>query len=343
MKAPLPPEVSDRGDAWRIRPRGFTLIELLVAVTIFSLILLVIFGLTQQASNAWRSTSSKIEAFQDARAAFDTINEKLSQATLNTYYDYLDASGNSRNAALAAGNTANFIPASYGRYSDLHFISGKSLVLSQAGHALFFQTPAGYSASQSYGQMDTLLNACGFYVGFEKDPSRPAFLDDLANSPPDRYRYRLFQMLQPSEKLSVYASGTGNTWVQNALSDPANRTQLAQNVIALVILPKASAEDATTPIADQFEYDSRDKSKPASFNQLPPLVEVVMVAIDENSARRLDSGSSAPDFGVSALFKQASSLDSDLKTLEGQLSDKRINYRIFRTTVPLRGAKWSSQ
>lgn len=322
--------------------RGFTLIELLAAVAIFAIILLVIFGLTQQAGNAWRSTTSKIEAFQEARLAFDTIAEKLSQATLNPYYDYLNSAGNSRTAALAAGNASTFVPANYGRTSDLHFLTGKSLLPAQIGHSMFFQTPSGFSSSTSYQQMDTLLNAVGFYVQFDKDSGRPAFLDSVPGTSSAKYRYRLYEFLQPSEQLSVYASGTGNGWFSTAALNAANRSQLAANVIALLILPKPATQDASAPMASDFEYDTRDSSKADNYNQLPPLVEVVLVAIDENSARRLESGATAPDLGVSALFQQADQLDADLHKLEELLASKRINYRIFRTTVPLRGAKWSN-
>lgn len=343
MNLSCPPAVADRF-AFR-RPKehaqGFTLVELLVSMAVFAMIMVVIFGLTQQAGNAWRSTSSKIEAFQGARAAFETITDTLSQATLNTYYDYADASGRSRNSLIASsGTAANFVPATYTRFSDLHFISGKALLPTQVTHSIFFQTPAGYSASSSFQQMDTLLNACGFYVAFDKDPSRPAFL-----TTPERYRFRLFEFIQPSEQFSVFSSASGNSWftVPAASSSPP-RAQMADNIIALIVLPKASDADSAGTLAPLYEYDSRDTTKPVSSNQLPPLVEVVLVAIDEPSAKRLElkNGSTPPDFGLASLFQQPASLDDDLKALEKTLIGKHLNYRIFRTTVPLRSSKWSS-
>jgi len=322
---------------------GFTLIELLAATAIFAIIMVVIFGLTQQAGNAWRSSSSKIEAFQDARAAFDLITEKLSQATLNTYYDYADASGNTRTDVLAStGSTQSFVPSSYRRFSDLHFISGKSLIPSQVTHAIFFQTPAGYSASSVYQQMDTLLNACGFYVTFDKDSSRPGFFSSIPSSPAERYRYRLFEFIQPSEELSVFASGTGNAWFATpAASAYPPRAQIAENIIAMIVLPKSSDADGGS-LAPGYEYDSRDKGSASTLNQLPPLVEVILVAIDEASAKRFATGATPPDLGVSGLFTDPARLEADLGVLEAGLVAKHVNYRIFRTTVPLRGSKWSS-
>ena len=62
---------------------GFTIVELLATMAILAVIVTVIFGITQQTANAWKSTSSKIDSFQASRAAFESITQSLSQATLN--------------------------------------------------------------------------------------------------------------------------------------------------------------------------------------------------------------------------------------------------------------------
>lgn len=322
--------------------RGFTIIELLAAVAIMTVILTVIFGITQQTGNAWRSTNSKIDAFQGARAAFEAMTQTLGQATLNAYYDYYDSLG----ARRSPTNAATFAPAAYGRYSDLHFLAGKSLLPGQITHSIFFQSPVGYSDSPSYETMETLLNACGYFLTYSKDPSRPTFLDSLPNPPPERNRFRLMQFLQPSQELAVYASATGDLWLTDAMAaSPPPTRQIAENIIALIILPRRADQDTGTPLAPLYEYDSRaGASNPQAVtqHQLPPLVDVVMVAIDEASAKRLDNGSTPPDFGLGSLFSTASELESDLTTLESTLNTQHIVYRIFRTTVPMSNAKWSS-
>jgi len=334
----------------KLKAAAFTLIELLAAVALFSIIMVVIFGLTQQAGNAWRSTSSKIEAFQGARAAFEMITDALSQATLNTYYDYQDASGNRRSTQ----NAASFVPDTYTRYSDLHFLSGQNLVPSQVSNAVFFQTPGGYSASSSFKGLDTLLNVCGFYVRYDKDSAKPAFFSSIPNAPADRYRYRLYEFLQPSEQFKVFdtyssdkAEGSSMAWFKDPLSSGAVApSQIAENIVALVVLPKISDQDkvnAGGAFFSAYEYDSRDTTNTSTLNQLPPLVDVVMVAIDENSARRIEDGSAPPNFGVGGLFKDPSKLDGDLKSLESTLVERNIRYQVFRTTVALRNSKWSSQ
>jgi len=351
-------EKSMEEEVWRLADRkspgsirAFTLIEMLAATAVLIVILGVTFSITQQISRAWTNSSSKIETFQQTRAAFDVINRQIGQATLQTYYDYYDSGGNRRTAA----NSSTFQPAYYGRYSDLHFVSGRALVTNQISHALFFQSPVGYSDNSMYKGMDTLLNACGFYITYDKDHSRPAFLNDgtLPNPPADHYRFRLMQFLQPDQSLQVYASSTGTSWFTGPMTSGAPPVRiLAENVVALVFLPKlAKGEDETaTALTDDFEYNTRYAKatfpQQLSDSQLPPVVEVIMVAIDEPSALRICTGPTAPDFGlpggVNSLFKDVSLLDADLKKLADAFNAKRISYRIFRSQVALRGAKWSS-
>jgi uncharacterized protein (TIGR02599 family) len=124
--------------------RAFSLVEMLVAVAIFVMILLIVTQLISTTEQAWQRSSGTIQAFQSARIAFDTVYRTLSEATLNTYYDYYNASYVSF-TSYAANNTSssfNFVPKYYGRNSELHFISGKALVTAprtQVTQSIFFQ------------------------------------------------------------------------------------------------------------------------------------------------------------------------------------------------------------
>ncbi len=121
--------------------------DLLVSTVILAIILVVIFSITQQTGRVWKSSQAKIESFQSARAAFESLTRKLSQATLNGYYDYFDANGRTPKDPSYDGK-----PARYGRQSDLHFISGPGLLThpAQVSHAVFFQAPLGYSNATNW-------------------------------------------------------------------------------------------------------------------------------------------------------------------------------------------------
>ena len=315
---------------------------MMVAMVLFTMILLVIFTITQTTGKAWKDSRSKVDAFQGARQAFENITRSLSQATLNTYYDYFDSTGRApRDPAYAGADH-------YGRQSELHFISGKALVPGQVTHSVFFQTPAGYANDAQYQNMGTLLNACGYYVVRGPDTLRPPFLDSLPNAPANNTRFRLMQFLQPSEQLTVYNAPSDASWFKSPLagnSPPVE--QLTANVIALVALPRLSTSDAAQSgdlLSPDYEYDSRNAgssgaTQSLTHNQLPALIEIIMVAIDEESARRLEEQNLQLP---SALFTQAEMIEGDLARLEDFLNQNRLVYRAFRTMVPLRNSKWSS-
>jgi uncharacterized protein (TIGR02599 family) len=130
---------------------------------------------------------------------------------------------------------------------------------------------------------------------------------------------------------------------------------LAENVIALILLPQLSPEqDSTgTALAPSYSYDSTAINAPPtvnSQNQLPPVVQVTMVAIDEISAKRMSSTDVANlNAELATLFYNASNYLTDLRqnttnpnNLESYLIAHKMNYRIFTSAVAIRGAKWST-
>jgi uncharacterized protein (TIGR02599 family) len=165
---------------------------------------------------------------------------------------------------------------------------------------------------------------------------------------------------------------------------------LADNIVALIVLPKLPTADRKTKsriddLTTDYKYDSRpqavyegkfnDGSKTvdsvlntqqakAQYAQLPPILQVTIVAIDEDSGARLEASLDNPEEGLeehwaNGLFEKVS-MESDFlndlgnpanpsdKSLLGRLSGfdrslklPRMNYRIFTTDVVLRGSKWN--
>lgn len=337
---------------------------MLVAFAVLVLIMAMLIVLTGSTGRLWRNTTARIEAFQNARAAYQTLTLRLSQATLNTYLDYYDAGGN----VLTSANSASFVPVAYGRNSDLHFICGPAAQLlpdqdaaTHPGDAVFFQAPLGYVSGAD--ALPDALNACGYYVDFNTDQtSLPAFLNGLV---PPRWRYRLVEFLQPAESLAIYTMPAAGgfpadaQWFRSFLPpnlafDQAPLHVLAENVIVLVVLPQLSSLDHGAELAPAYGYDSRagarpatvDAVQPAAQHQLPPLLRVVMVCLDETSALRLGppGASTPPPLVAEALngrFQVAGELDNDLAALTAQLDGGKVTYHVFDTLIAIRGAKWS--
>jgi uncharacterized protein (TIGR02599 family) len=413
------------------RPHAFTLVELMVSTAILGLLLIVLVQMTNQTTKTWRYTTGKIEQFREARTAFETMTRRIGQATLNTYWDY----------QYAPGDTAKANPLAYGRQSDLFFVSGgmqhatgttstgavpslmPGTVPIRPTHGIFFQAPLGYVVSSStissangnlstndYQELhglDNLLNTWGYYVEVNDDAQtgqRPPIFTN-PNSPPLRVRSRLMELMQPSNQLTVYndtlpyilspsanaALGVKFDWFTQAIqAGPSTATSvggfhvLAENVIALIILPKLSKQDLQDPqnqtvlgsvpdaaLAPNYYYNSAGTGQATitpllnSKNQLPPVVQVTMVAVDESSISRLMSGADVSTSETQAQqlmatlgitggtrFVDATKYESDLlmnptvgaadkKCLEQVLIDNKIIYRIFTTNVSIRAAKWS--
>jgi len=319
-------------------------VELLVACAVLMTILVVIFNIVSQTSNLWRSTSSKITAFQSARAAFEAVTRNLSQATLNHYIDYYDA--NWRHTTAVGGQAAN-----YGRFSELEFVSGPASALlpslpGKVTHAVFFQAPLGRTdASDLRIESPGMLNAVGYFVEFGRASAYsqiPRFLQGRTAS--DRAGFRLVEWVQPSEKLTLYdtayAAGQQWVWFQQALADGRYCRVLAENIIALIILPRG---EGNLPLDTKYFYDSTTSTYVADRSYLlPPLLQVTMVAIDEDSAQRLRDvyGASQPPLVPAGAFQTIADYDRDLAELEtvlaGDRGGPRLNYRVFSTTISTR-------
>jgi uncharacterized protein (TIGR02599 family) len=332
----------------RRRLAGFSLVELMVSCAILAVMMGLISLAIRQMAGGIKTSTAKVDAFQSARTGFEAVSRTLGVATLNTYWDYFNSSRQPRSAA----NASTFQPATYGRQSDLHFLITNNFftttnTLTPVGHSVFFQSPLGYFTNTSGTNPPGSLNPCGFFVAYGNDPTKP----NLAGIN-DRKRFRLYQWLPSSDSLAVALSSgriTNSAWVT-----PIDGVRpLAENIIAFVIrVPSTNATGYSTN-ATNYNWDSlaawASGNQPAQMHQLPPLVNVTMVAVEEAAVNRLAGNADTPADASSAmgianfstLFTDEALYDADLLRLETALSGKNIPYRTFTTTVPLRGSRWS--
>lgn len=356
---------------------AFTLVELMVSMAIMAIILMLMARIIDSTGKTWASTTGKIEQFREARQGFETIVRRLSQATLNTYFDF------------DWGNPIDYTqpPKRFVRQSELRFISGPAagLIGNEGGnhptHAVFFHAPLGFTSADADAPLKNLINTWGYWVEYISDSHwRPPFVENLKNPPP-KGRYRLMEMMEPSESMSVYthimqSTGSnaytyaGKEWfTDSALKSVEQRPArpLADNIVALVLMPKLSAEDdpTGTKLAPYYNYDSSSTGPNGSDanydtkNQLPPVVQVTVVAVDEKSFARMypkaDETAPPDTFDMETLFNDGNNnasagdlhdpsqpgLAQDLQTLQTTLTRKRLTFRVFTTNVAIRAAKWS--
>jgi len=343
---------------------AFTLVEVLVAASLIVVLMGVLLGMTDQTQRLVRSTSAKVEQFQEARVGFESMTRRLAQATLNTYWEYDNP----------------IKPTRYQRSAELRFVSGVTATVTSGiagggfrpGHCVFFHAPNGLVENQEKnGMLDSAINVWGYFLEVGTD-TVPAFLEATI---PGRKRFRLMEAMQPTEQLKTFefqsiTAADAKKWFAPLVSGNNRPVRvLAENIVSLIILPRLSRADEVlyksenggrNPVlANRYSYDTTTTTVTDPIlnprNQLPPVVQVVMIAIDEPSAKNLqDRYGSDRYIGIdteAGLFRDPASLeddsttstanDGDLYKLEQRLINKRVSYRIFSTNVSIRGAKWS--
>lgn len=315
---------------------GFTLLEIFVTLVVLMLVFAALGEFMDSVDRSWRTAAS--DPFAEASSAFTIVTQHLEVATLDSYRDYEDVNG-----AFRTSPTATFTPYQLARRSDLDFVCGPGSTLlgttgrTTAGDGVFFAGPAGQTEVYAQAGLDHLFNALGYFVEFGSDTNGPSF---LGTAP--RQRWRLKQIAQPSESLQIFSSSTSAPWITQLAGPTATPVILAENVIALVVLPERTPGDAS--LAPAYAYDSRDTTNALTFAQLPARVRVMLVAIDEASAQRLAAanGSTAPALLQAGAFQNAANLDADIAALDTSLTAAKIEHRIFQRDLAITTAAWSN-
>lgn len=337
-----PGQVNDRKSA-------FTLVEVMVSMAVLAVMMMLIAQIIGTTQRSWRSAASRLSQFREARIAFDTITRNLRQATLNPYRDFHYANGKGINKNVPPANQPTEPPDGFVKISELAYISGKASTLVNnagfvSGHAVFFQAPLGVTGTTAYENLEHLLCTRGYFVQFGPDtPYLPSGLRDrlIPSS-----RFRLMEYQPPAENNSIYEGN--NSWytVNESYLRP-----VSDKIVALVISPRYAAGSESvivngasvkpTAIAPKYEYDSR-QAPSGIQHELPPVVRVCMVALDENSItamlQKLGGGSGGglnviQSAGVS--FDNADTYESDMDRVKTFLAGLDLNYRIFETYVSL--------
>lgn len=327
-------------------------------MAILALILVLLTSATGHIRNIYSRSVGQAKAFEAVRTGFDQVTRRLSAATLNAYLDYDNPTK----------------PVSYIRISELHFASGpvKTLLngvtlpggtLPQWGDAAFFATPSGFSTDPSTSHLKTLLDATGYFVEYGDGRSeRPAA---LGNRIPTRSRYRLVEVLEPTGELAIYKYDPRGTnpaknapawqWFKDAVpaAGGQNIRLVAENIVGFYLFPQTAdgtfVRDGATGIYDTRPAGALDANQPPSAHQLPQVMRVTMVAINEDSALRLAGTADGPESVMeqifTGLFSEATTnleVDEDVKKLEKRMAASRIDFRVLNSYVNLGEAKWKN-
>jgi uncharacterized protein (TIGR02599 family) len=349
---------------------AFTLVEVMASLAILSILMVLLSTALSSIQGSAFRMRDKSERHREARVAFDNLERRISLATLNTYWGYDNPE---KPTEYAPQSELHFV------CDTMEKLVGPSQRV-HSGHGVFFQAPFGYGGEEAgdlgggkkYNELDGAMNCWGYYVEFNSDseptrPLRPDFLS--AARVEERSRFRLMEFRLPSEKLPLFkkdfASGKSisastvqkqiYSWFADETIRVKHSVPVADNIVALFLVPRAPGlsgkrDDPGTAIAPAFLFDSRRFQWEAAMtdlgrqtrHQVPPVIDLVLIAVTETSWLNFAKDRQANQ--IASLLKieitSPQSLAPDLQAAEKRLSELKLDYRIFTTTVSLRTGKW---
>lgn len=368
----------------RSRP-GFTLVEMLVSMAVLALLMVIIMEMINRTQQTVTRQQARAEEFKEARAAMEAISRSLSGAVINSYWAYGDFSVGGKvnytrqsdghfvagtGTVLRGGEQNSPGHAMFFQTADGQTKLGTSTtglgdpynLITCMGYYVDYQTEEELELRPTFLAKDKVLN-----------PDRSRFrLMELRLPPEKNILY----------STSLDINGAGSTrdnafkWFRGPFTDETNTlknsTVLADNILALILVPryvavttsgstgesgggsnKENTLSNTKPAADYY-YDSREaqwggaateKSRNTS-HQLPPVVQVTLVAAEERSYAELEirMGDKALAAAVNAAFANKFTTQSqyaaDLEAVEEALNVLKLKHRVFTTNVAIRGSKW---
>lgn len=323
--------------------RAFTLIEVLVSMVILAMILLVITSVIGQAQRTWKGATSRLSQFREARQAFDTVSRNLRQAMINSYGDY-----------LIRPTPFDPPPPPYiVRDADLgirfdkatNIVTGGSTASELPGSAVVFQAPLGLTSSEIYRPLKNLLCVRGYFVRFGSDQSFMPY--GLRSRLKERFRYRLIEYAPPTETNPVYAEGPVGAWT--TISETTGQDYMrvvANNIMALVLAPtfndgaagnnpRELGESVQDPIFTFNSFVGGEYNRRSTLHRMPSSTQIIMVALDEESAARMITGEDSPDIlrQAGAEFNDPQAIERNVDSLRAYMNSQRYNFRIFSSNV----------
>lgn len=325
------------------RERAFTLIEMMVSCVILMMIMVMLGLILMSSMKVWQKATIQSERARGEREGV-RLDRVLSRATLGAYYE-----ATQKGVFLSPENEKTFVPDQYQRYSELRFRSGPASLLGLSSprgnrivsHAVFFQAPLGIQSDQAPRRISSdLLNTVGFYVEY----------GDVSEGKPEHVkknqkRFRLIQMVEPSDRLSISKFTNraaesnkdgryqGDQWYKIPLEKESYSYVVAENVLCLALRCHDGGKELNT-----YDYSSVQSGN--FFHDLPPVIEVTMVILDERSAQRIQEEDLVAELGIESLFQNPTAYAFDLTKIQEGLQKKKLNFQLVTYSVEMVNSTW---
>lgn len=317
---------------------GFTLLELLIAMSVLSIILLVLTSMTNTASSAWMRSEERVESSQSARAALELLSREMTPATIDTCQQFVVMPAETLSECGASGavdhSQVAFWMAPLGKDGDLRAVG---YYLQRVDERRFYRLKRIYIGPE---------NEDYYPAGFDpENPTDPSILADAGDA--GRFIGGLndeaFDDANPENKSSVVstvADGVIALWVQcyDLLGNPipwVSEDELHPDS-NLVFNSASLFKMATTKPFENgksFIYFP-DHDGAVKGNRLPAAVEITIVTLDNVTLDQ--KGNAIPAMENHFTEDGALDLDTSLAAFQKALATNGFdNARTHSTRVKL--------
>lgn len=232
---------------------GFTLLELMVAMAVLTLLIVMLMGLVDSATKLWRQNETRVDAYREARAALNVISDELRSMVASTNPHYF---------------STNPI--------------GLSGQVDSSADSLFFLTLLPPSAQPS-GSKSSIC-AVGYFRQWDKQNVN---YGGVSAKDPTPVGYHLFRTFYSSDL--TFSNLSQNQPPLKDLAVPTTQGQPAPEILARNICSFELNYFTTNGASVAAKYTNWSPAAGVS----PQMIEVRIVAIPDELAKRLNGNQSA--------------------------------------------------
>jgi type II secretory pathway pseudopilin PulG len=214
--------------------RSFTLIELMCASTLLSVILLMMVGMQDQMSKAWRNSNRRMDATREARAALRMMSSDLGNLYFRT---------NTWGSTMAYNPSRSPIPMAI--LNDDARATTLPIANAQTGSVAIFALVQRQSSVPNPNAVFDEFCAVGYYIGSAEDVDVNGFKRTSYNL----YRYfRTGAELTPA-LITYLQARSPLASVRGIFSPSTNDDILARNAcnLQVTVYPRTNADGVTVP------------------------------------------------------------------------------------------------
>lgn len=201
--------------------RSFTLIELMAATTVLSVILLMMVGIQDQMSKAWKNSNRRMDATREARAAMRMMSSDL---------DNLFCRTNTSGSTFAYNPNRSPIPVAI--LNDAARSSTLPITNAQPGSVAIFALVQRKSSEPSPSVAFDEFCAVGYYIGWGLETNVNGFVRTNYNL----YRYFKTGTNLYSNLISYLTAASATASVAGIFSPSTNDEILARNACNLRVI-----------------------------------------------------------------------------------------------------------